>query len=150
MIKPILSMVSASALIFGATAAVGQTATDPGVARYIQEKYGAGNDLSLAASVYANSLIKLWDKTAVEQKYSSDLTLAAGLGEMCLMAKLSRVDPAGAQDDLAELRKTVASTPVRYAGYAIAGHLADLYFAPPPPMSEAQVCGILKIPAPAD
>ncbi|MFP3637535.1 hypothetical protein [Paraburkholderia sp. SIMBA_054] len=124
-----------------------QTASDQVVAQYIAQKYGSGNDLSIAAATYANALAQLWDKAVVKLQYDPDMTLSASLAETCFLAKLERVNPGRATELNMELKKNVAHTPVRYAGYVIAGQLADQNFAPPQQLTEQQACRLVRVPS---
>lgn len=114
------------------------------IGHYIERVYGSGNEYSDAASAYATALDTLWTRAANTQQYDSELTDTAQHAQYCLQAKLERVEPRRAQSLLVELKRKLASTPARYAGYLFAEQLAAQHPVVAQ-MSEARECELTGV-----
>lgn len=113
------------ALAAGASHVTLVAAQDNDVSSYIDSNYGSAPGVADAARVFASSLAALWDQTAVTQKYDRQLTIMAGASELCLRAHLSLVGVDDADGAIDDLKRRVAATPQRYAGYVFSEQLAS-------------------------
>jgi hypothetical protein len=115
---------------------------------YIARVYGSGNEVSAAATAYADALSRLWLRTAVTQTYDESLNLAAITAQICFQDKLDRFIPRRRDTLVTELKHVLAGNPQRYAGYVFAEQLAGQH-----PLnvvaSEREACRSAGVPGPS-
>jgi len=117
------------------------------IGHYIARVYGRGNDVSAAATAYAGALMRLWDTMARNPRYDQNLTVVADEAQLCLQGKLDRLAPQRRDALIYEMKRKLAGTPQRFAGFLVAEQLSEqnpIRIA----LSEREACGLVGVAGP--
>lgn len=91
--------------------------------------------------------MRLWDSMARPPRYDQNLTVVADEAQLCLQGKLDRLAPQRRDALLNEMKRKLAGTPQRFAGFLVAEQLSEqnpIRIA----LSEREACGLVGVAGP--